>query len=274
MSSTDIDERLDELPCFVIVDALRQPPPGTEDRYRVHVDAATAEAELADARARHPDLDLRVVAVGMGFGFGRPAAVVTPSAAEVQLAQALPGGDEIDWITGDAADNPTLPIFGCFSLRQLDAEDRLVTPLFLCCDDAELALATAEEATGTPPGPLRSTSVQEMTRMMAAGELSDPQAMKFVPPTSSVRLCARLDAELLSSGGSDETEDETAEDDEAALMERPTWLEDEVKAAAASPDLGEARRALTSLFDGDRRSRGARDAGLFPADGHDDGPEC
>ena len=41
----EITDRLDNLPCFVIVDEKRMPPPGMESAYNIYVDAEQAQAE-------------------------------------------------------------------------------------------------------------------------------------------------------------------------------------------------------------------------------------
>ena len=216
-------------------------------------------AELLIAQARFPDLDLRLVAVGAGFALERAAATLVSCAADVERARYLPGGDAIDWDGGSASwaesatgnGSPSVPLFGSFGLQQRDPEGirELVTPLFLSCAEAELVLAQAEQASGQSAGALRATSLQEMGRMMTSGELSDPGKIRFVPPSASVALCKELDA--------------AAEAEEEEYADGDPGLAGELRAAAAAKQAA-AQRALTTLFDGDRSSRGAMDAGLFP----------
>ena len=259
MPNSELQERLDGVPCFVVVDESRRPPPGMESDYSIYVDAEQARAELLDAQARFPDLGLRLVAVGAGFALERPAATLVSRAADVERARYLPGGDAIDWdgtsaswtesATGNGS--PSVPLFGSFGLQQRDPEGirELVTPLFLSCADAELVLAQAEQASGQSAGALRATSLQEMARMMTSGELSDPGKIRFVPPSASVGLVKELDA--------------LAALEEEDYAEGDPGMAGELRAAAEAKKAA-AQRALTVLFDGDRSSRGAMDAGLFP----------
>lgn len=274
----EITDRLDNLPCFVIVDEKRMPPPGMESAYNIYVDAEQAQAELLEAQSKFPDIGLRLVVVGLGFALERPAARVVASAADVKLARSLPGGSDIDWDGASAKwaesavgnGSPSVPLFGSFGLQQRDPEGvrDLVTPLFLSCADAELVLAQVEQQSGRSAGVLRATSVQEMARMMNKGELSDPGKMRFVAPSASLRFCRAMDEaeeqqqqQAAGATGADGDEEGVREENYA---EGDRGLAGDLRDAAAAANQAAARRALTTLFDGDRISRPAQDAGLFP----------
>ena len=230
LSRAAILDRLDQVPCFVIVDALRLPPPDDSDITSLYLSTSEARVALAAAQERHPSLQLEIQPVGLGFALDSPTACLVPAAMEVARARDLPGSEEIDW------DASTVPLFGCPSLQQLDREGNVVSPLFFSCDDAAAAIAAAEVAAMARGDEsmmelaMRTISLQDMTRRMEQGMSADPADFAFVPAADALRLLATLD-----------------------------------QSSTEAPDGAVAREALRATFDGTRQSKVIRDTGLFPS---------
>ena len=247
----------DSVPAFVLVDEDGRSV-GSEMRIHMDVQAARAELELA----RRSDPRVSIQAVGLGFGLqatGRAptsgaadasGAQLIASSASVERARALPSDvDDAEW-----REAPSVPLFFCFQLQQRDTSGgtggtsggRLVTPLFLSADDADVALARAEAAISRGEGAdqparlqLRSTSVAQMSRLIADGGVKDPRALKFVPCRQAVEFLQAAEA---------------GDADGADLR------------SASEPELSDsdALRLATMLYNGNRVSRAAKDGGLFP----------
>lgn len=237
-----IIERLDRVPCFVVVDMTRAPPPDSDERTLLYLCAAEAEEALISAQQRHPTLKLSLQPVGLGFGLDSATSRLVPATAQVERARTLPGSEQIDW---DAA---TVPLFGNDRLGQLDRNGAVVSPLFLSCDDASAAIDSAEVAAlargdeSMQTLEMNTVSLQDMVRRMEEGMSVDPSAFAFIPPATSLRL---LDS--IAASGVDPAMDATDGDANSADPEEL------------------AREALRATFDGSRPSKPARDTGLFPS---------
>ena len=71
----EITDRPDNLPCFVIVDEKRMPPPGMESAYNIYVDAEQAQAELLEAQSKFPDIGLRLLSSASALRWSGPLLV-------------------------------------------------------------------------------------------------------------------------------------------------------------------------------------------------------
>ena len=242
MAISEIIERLDALPCLVVVDGHRHLPSLKDDaasRTQLHLSVASATRDLDAARKRNPGLQLSLQPVGLGLALAQPeGVVVVPSDADLLRARDLPGGDEIEW---DPLATPVpVPLFGCYALKRVAEDGTVVTPLFLACDDAEAAIAEAQ-ATARANGEsteleLRSTTLESMLQMMSTGQVSDPYAISFVPPRRLREFLATIEPlEAVVS-----TEDELLQDPKIA------------------------GQILAAQLDSDRRSPTVHQAGLFP----------
>lgn len=242
MTTSEIIERLDALPCLVVVDGHRKLPPIKDDgasHTQLHLCVASAMRDLDAARKLNPGLQLSLQPVGLGLALAQPeGVVVVPSDTDLLRARDLPGGEEIEWDT--LAPPAPVPLFGCYALKRVAEDGTVVTPLFLACDDAEAAIAEAQ-ATARANGEsteleLRSTTLESMLQMMSTGQVSDPYAICFVPPRPLKDFLATVEPlEAVAS-----TEDELLQDPQIA------------------------GQILAAQLDSDRRSRTVRQTGLFP----------
>ena len=261
MPRSAILSRLDALPCFVVVDAYRVPPPPSEGDDSpltpLYLCCEAAKTALKKARIRHPTLDLSIQPVGLGFAFGlcggeksggtsdlslsEGGTRLVASRREVSAARSLPGGERADW-------EASVPLFGCFSLRQVGREGSgregsTVTPLYLSRDDAALAIAEAEAERrragggGFEPLELRTIPLREMVSNMERGLLNaDPHSFTFVPSRASVAFLSTL--------------------------ETPKGLADLVNAGEEVTRAG--KQVIKQLTDEKRIASAARETNLFP----------
>ncbi|KAL1519562.1 hypothetical protein AB1Y20_023076 [Prymnesium parvum] len=109
---------------------------------------------------------------------------------DVALASSLPGGEDIDWESGE------IPLFGSYSMRRRLKDGRQVAPLFFSGLEAQKAL---EEATspGVQVPELRSLSLQQMVEDMLSGRQKNSDGLHFVAPAASVRFTQEVQAGAL-----------------------------------------------------------------------------
>merc|ERR1719424_1647980 len=173
------------------------------------MEASECAAKLKEWKASHPESEntggigailMHVTGLGSAVGaVNRLNARIIPRAADLELAASLPTKEEVVWSEGKA-----LPLFACHGLLQL-VNGAHVKPLFLDGDDAQMALAQGKQAAGAPAGAqqleLIVVSLQKMTFMMTSGKVN-PDGLRFVPPSKSLRAVAMLEQQATAARAS------------------------------------------------------------------------
>merc|ERR1719424_309478 len=214
ISPQDLMDRLDCVPVFTMVQQDRTAGGVViarldDNRPFFFMEASECAAKLKEWKASHPESEntggigailMHVTGLGSAVGaVNRLNARIIPRAADLELAASLPTKEEVVWSEGKA-----LPLFACHGLLQL-VNGAHVKPLFLDGDDAQMALAQGKQAAGAPAGAqqleLIVVSLQKMTFMMTSGKVN-PDGLRFVPPSKSLRAVAMLEQQATAARAS------------------------------------------------------------------------
>jgi len=234
ISPQDLMDRLDCVPVFTMVQQDRTAGGVViarldNNRPFFFMEASECAAKLKEWKASHSESEntggigaIMMHVTGLGSAVGavnRLNARIIPRAADLALAASLPTKEEVVWSEGKA-----LPLFACHGLLQL-VNGAHVKPLFLDGDDAQMALAQGKQAAGAPAGAqqleLIVVSLQKMTFMMTSGKVN-PDGLRFVPPSKSLRAVAMLEQQATAARASQQAD---PDDDPPPLEDDPNETE-------------------------------------------------
>jgi hypothetical protein len=184
---------LDSTPVFCVANEQGSPlqyEVNEKPMAQFFIDVEAAQAELKEAKAGIADgsaadlLDIIPVPLGLAYQLWCDnKALLVPSRAAIAAAGSPPDADPV---------GQQVPLFACMSISQQREEDgKPCLPLFLDCEEAKAAMASAMALDGAPgegedPFEISCLSLQKAVQLLAT--VPETPAFKFVSPILSLEF--------------------------------------------------------------------------------------